>query len=459
MPDTNKRLLWRYIEVKWNNEEEARREILQAVTTYYHQFKATVSDYVEGNKVPYAGRVYDEKEMCNLTEAALDFWLTSGRFVDKFENEFAKWLGVKYTSLVNSGSSANLIAFHTLTAPELGKRAINRGDEVITVAAAFPTTVTAIIQYGAVPVFVDVTIPQYNIDVTKLEDAYSDKTKAVFIAHTLGNPFNLKAVKDFCDRHNLWLVEDNCDALGGTYKMNGKDYLTGTVGDIGTSSFYPPHHMTMGEGGCVYTDNPMLHKLIRSYRDWGRDCMCSSGQDNMCRHRFEGQYGELPAGYDHKFVYSHFGFNLKVTDMQAAVGCEQLKKLPDFINRRRYNWSRLHKGLEDCQDKVILPQPADNSMPSWFGFIMTVKEGLDCVEVVKYLESKGVQTRRLFGGNLLKHPCFDEMKKSGEGYRVVGSLKNTDCIMRDSFWVGVYPGLDDARIDYIIKIIHEALER
>lgn len=442
----------------WNTEAEARKEILRSVEAYYHQFKKVENCYAEGDKVPYAGRVYDEKEMCSLAESMLDFWLTSGRFVDEFEREFAKWLNVKFTSLVNSGSSANLIAFYALTAPELGDRAIKRGDEVITVAAAFPTTVTSIIQYGAVPIFVDVTIPQYNIDVTKLEEAYSDKTKAVFIAHTLGNPFNLKAVKEYCDRHNLWLVEDNCDALGGTYILNGKNYLVGTIGDIGTSSFYPPHHMTMGEGGCVYTNNPILHKLIRSFRDWGRDCMCASGQDNMCGHRFEGQYGELPVGYDHKFVYSHFGFNLKVTDMQAAVGCEQLKKLPNFIECRRNNWKRLYEGLYDCQDKLILPEPEPNSVPSWFGFIMTVKENVDCVTVVKYIESQGIQTRRLFGGNLVKHPCFDDMRKTGIGYRIVGALDNTDRIMRDSFWVGVYPGLDSDRINYMIKTIHQALD-
>lgn len=441
----------------WNSEQEARNDILQKVTEYYHQFKEEKKEYVEGNKIPYAGRVFDEKEMCSLTETALDFWLTSGRFADKFEKEFANWLGVKYTSLVNSGSSANLIAFFALTAPELGERAIKRGDEVITVAAAFPTTVNAMIQYGAIPVFLDVTIPQYNIDVAKLEEAYTEKTKAVFIAHTLGNPFDLKAVKDFCDKHNLWLIEDNCDALGGTYMIDGKEYLVGTVGDIGTSSFYPPHHMTMGEGGCVYTNNPLLHKLIRSFRDWGRDCMCASGQDNMCGHRFEGQYGELPEGYDHKFVYSHFGFNLKVTDMQAAIGCEQLKKLPGFIEKRRENWKMLHKGLEDCQDKIILPEPADNSTPSWFGFIMTVKNGVNCVNVVKFLENNGIQTRRLFGGNLVKHPCFDEMRKNNQGYRVVGTLENTDRIMRDSFWIGVYPGLGKRQIDYMIKMIHKAL--
>lgn len=439
----------------WKNEEEARGEILSAVAEYYHCYKENDSKYISGSKIPYAGRVFDEKDMMNLTEATLDFWLTSGRFVKEFEQRFGQWIGVKYTSLVNSGSSANLIAFSALTASELGSRAIRRGDEVITVAAAFPTTVTPIVQYGAVPVFVDVTIPQYNIDVSKLEEAYSPKTKAVMIAHTLGNPFDLKEVRSFCDKHDLWLVEDNCDALGGTYTINGKEYNIGTVGDIGTSSFYPPHHMTMGEGGCVYTDNAVLHKLIRSYRDWGRDCMCASGQDNMCGHRFDGQYGELPKGYDHKFVYSHFGYNLKVTDMQAAIGCEQLNKLPSFIEARRHNWTRLHNGLADMQDKLVLPEPAKNSNPSWFGFIMTVREGIDCVEVVKNLEERGIQTRRLFSGNLLRHPCFNEMRKTGKGYRVVGTLENTDRIMRDSFWVGVYPGMDDDRIDYIIKMIKE----
>ena len=441
------------MERAWRNEEEARKEILDAVTDYYNAFKRDKQEFEQGDKIPYAGRVYDEKEMRSLSEACLDFWLTSGRFVE----EFGKWLGVHYTSVVNSGSSANLIAFFALTAKELGDRAIKRGDEVITVAAAFPTTVTPIIQYGAIPVFLDVTIPEYNLDVTKLEKAYSEKTKAVMVAHTLGNPFDLQTVKEFCDRHNLWLIEDNCDALGGTYYIDGEEKLVGTVGDIGTSSFYPPHHMTMGEGGCVYTNNPLLHKLIRSFRDWGRDCMCASGQDGMCGHRFEGQYGELPLGYDHKFVYSHLGFNLKITDMQAAVGCEQLKKLPNFIESRRNNWKRLHDGLECMQDKIILPKPTVNSNPSWFGFLMTVRENVNCVEVVKYLESKGVQTRRLFGGNLVKHPCFDEMRAMGEGFRIIDTLENTDRIMKDSFWVGVYPGLTDERIDYVIEVIKQAL--
>ena len=350
-----------------------------------------------------------------------------------------------------------MIAFSALTAPELGERRIKRGNEVITVAAGFPTTVTPVIQYGAVPVFVDVTIPQYNIDVAQLEAARSEKTKAVMIAHTLGNPFDLAAVRAFCDKYNLWLVEDNCDALGSTYTIDGETRLTGTVGDIGTSSFYPPHHMTMGEGGCVYTNDPLLHRLINSYRDWGRDCMCPSGRDNICGHRFDGQYGELPQGYDHKYVYSHFGYNLKVTDMQAAIGCEQLKKFPHFVERRKHNWARLRKALEGVQDKLILPEPAPNSDPSWFGFLLTVREGVDREKVVRYVENKGVQTRMLFSGNLIKHPCFDEMRATGEGYRVVGTLENTDRIMRDTFWVGVYPGMTDEMIDYMAKTIAEAV--
>lgn len=322
----------------------------------------------------------------------------------------------------------------------------------------FPTTVTPIIQYGAVPVFVDVTIPQYNIDVSQLEAAYSERTKAVMIAHTLGNPFDLEAVKAFCDKYQLWLVEDNCDALGSKYAINGEVKYTGTVGDIGTSSFYPPHHMTMGEGGCVYTNNPLLHRLINSYRDWGRDCMCPSGHDNVCGHRFDGQYGELPKGYDHKYVYSHFGYNLKVTDMQAAIGCEQLKKLPGFAEQRRHNWDRLRTALASAADRLILPEPAPNSDPSWFGFLMTVKEGASRETVVRYIESEGIQSRMLFSGNLTKHPCFDEMRKTGEGYRVVGTLENTDRIMRDTFWVGVYPGMTDEMIDYMALTILKALD-
>ena len=442
---------------RWENEQAARQEILSLVSDYYHTYKEEKEPFQPGQRITYAGRVFDEKEMCSLVESALDFWLTTGRYAEEFEREFAKYLGIRYASLVNSGSSANLIAFSVLTAPELGDRRIRRGDEVITVASGFPTTVTPVIQYGAVPVFVDVTIPQYNIDVSKLEEALSEKTKAVMIAHTLGNPFDLAAVKAFCDKHRLWLVEDNCDALGSTYTLDGKTCFTGTVGDLGTSSFYPPHHMTMGEGGCVYTNDPLLHRLILSYRDWGRDCVCPSGKDNACGHRFDGQYGQLPRGYDHKYVYSHFGYNLKVTDMQAAIGCEQLKKFPGFAQRRRENWARLRKGLEGVQDKLLLPEAAPNSDPSWFGFMMTVQEGVDREKVVRYVESKGIQTRMLFSGNLVKHPCFDELRESGQGYRVVGELTNTDRIMRDTFWVGVYPGMTDEMLDYMVQVFKDAV--
>ena len=440
------------------NEQDARAKILEEVKEYAEKFHA-VKPYSEGDRIPYARRVYGSEEMVNLVDSSLEFWLTSGRYTDEFEKKFAEYLGVKFVSLVNSGSSANLGAFMALTSPLLKERRVRRGDEVITVAAGFPTTVAPIIQYGAVPVFIDVTIPQYNIDVTKLEDALSDKTKAVMIAHTLGNPFDLKAVKDFCTKHNLWLIEDNCDALGSKYMIDGEEKFTGTIGDIGTSSFYPPHHMTMGEGGAIYTNNALLHKCIRSMRDWGRDCVCPSGRDNFCGHRFDGQYGELPYGYDHKYVYSHFGYNLKATDLQAAVGCAQIVKFPSFVERRRHNFDRLWEGLKDCQDKLILPEPCEGSKPSWFGFMMTVREGVNRTEVVKYIEDHGVQTRNLFAGNLTKHPCFDEMRASGEGYRIVGELTNTDRIMNDTFWIGVYPGMTDEMIDYMIKTIREALNQ
>ncbi len=438
------------------NEREERENILRQVREYCEKYH-TKPAYKEGDRIPYASRVYDAEEMCNLVDSSLEFWLTSGRYTDEFEKNFAEYLGVRHCSLVNSGSSANLLAFMTLTSPLLKERAIKRGDEVITVAAGFPTTVTPIIQYGAVPVFVDVTIPQYNIDVTKLEAALSDKTRAVMIAHTLGNPFDLGAVKAFCDKHGLWLVEDNCDALGSEYTINGKTYKTGTVGHIGTSSFYPPHHMTMGEGGAVYTDDPLLAKIIRSIRDWGRDCVCPSGVDNFCRHRFDRQYGELPLGYDHKYVYSHFGYNLKATDMQAAVGCAQLKKFPEFVKRRRHNFARLKAALAPVSDKLILPVACENSDPSWFGFLITCHEEVDREKIVNYVEDHGVQTRMLFAGNLTKHPCFDEMRKSGEGYRIVGDLTNTDTIMSKTFWVGVYPGMTDEMIDYMAKTIIEAV--
>ena len=438
----------------WKNEAEAREQIKELVKEYYHEYKEKKGTFQPGGRINYAARGFDEKEMCALTDAMLDFWLTTGRFSEEFEREFAKWIGVRYAHLVNSGSSANLVAFMALTAPELGERRIRRGDEVITVACGFPTTVAPIIQYGAVPVFVDVTVPQYNINVDLLEEALSEKTKAVMIAHTLGNPFDLAAVKKFCDKHQLWLVEDNCDALGTEYTIDGETHFTGTWGDIGTSSFYPPHHMTMGEGGCVYTNDPLLHRLILSYRDWGRDCICPSGHDNFCGHRFDGQYGELPQGYDHKYVYSHLGYNLKVTDMQAAVGCEQLKKFPSFIERRRHNHDRLYKALECVNDKIILPEAAENSRPSWFGFLISIRpeSGLRRNDVTGYIENHNVQTRLLFSGNLIKHPCFDQIRGTG-AYRVAGSLEMTDYIMNNSFWVGVYPGMTDEMIDYMAEII------
>ena len=445
---------------RWQNEEEAREEIKSLVSEFYKEFKEPEQNkkFKEGDRIPYASRVYDEKEMMSLTDATLDFWLTAGRFSDRFEKEFAEWIGVRYVNLVNSGSSANLLAFAALTSPLLKERAIKRGDEVITVACGFPTTIAPILQYGAVPVFVDVTIPEYNIDVNMLQNALSEKTKAVMIAHTLGNPFNLKAVKELCDKHNLWLIEDNCDALGSTYTIDGKVKYTGTIGDIGTSSFYPPHHMTMGEGGAVYTDNPLLQKIIRSMRDWGRECVCPPGKDNLCGHRFDGDFGLLPHGYDHKYVYSHLGFNLKVSDMQAAVGVEQLKKFPSFIEKRIENWNYLLEGLSDLSDKLILPKAEDNSAPSWFGFLITLREdsGLNRTNITRYIENHNVQTRLLFSGNITLHPCFDEIRDT-DAYRVAGSLKNTDYIMNNTFWIGVYPGMTKEKLDYMIRVIHEAM--
>ena len=426
-------------------EQQARQQILDLVKDYCNTYHNKNKLFEEGQRIPYASRVYDSAEMVNLVDSALEFWLTAGRYTDEFEKKMAEYLGVKFCSLVNSGSSANLLAFMALTSPLLGERAIGRGDEIITVAAGFPTTVAPMIQYGAVPVFVDVTIPQYNIDVTMLEEALSEKTKAVMIAHTLGNPFDLKTVSEFCKKHNLWLVEDNCDALGSEYTIDGTT--------------------KMGEGGAVYTDNSLLHKCIRSFRDWGRDCVCPSGRDNLCGHRFDRQYGELPIGYDHKYVYSHFGYNLKATDMQAAIGCAQLEKFPSFVERRRYNFDRLKAALlaadetEHITDKLILPEACEHSNPSWFGFMVTVtcKNGVSRGKIVPYMEAHGIQTRMLFAGNLTKHPCFDEMRAKGEGYRIVGELANTDRIMEDTFWIGVYPGMTDEMIDYMAKTLISAV--
>ena len=433
------------------SKDEATKEILESVKEYYAKYMKK-PEYKDGDRISYASRVFDEKEMMNLTDSALEFWLTSGRYTDQFEKQLGEYLGTPFVSLVNSGSSANLLAFMTLTSPLLKERQVKRGDEVITVACGFPTTVTPILQYGAIPVFVDVTIPQYNIDVTQLEAALSPKTRAVMIAHTLGNPFDLKAVKAFCEKHNLWLIEDNCDALGSEYTLDGKTYKTGTVGDIGTSSFYPPHHMTMGEGGAVYTRNPLLHKIIRSMRDWGRDCICPSGKDNLCGHRFDKQFGTLPLGYDHKYTYSHFGYNLKATDMQAAIGCAQLEKFSSFVERRKYNWKRIYDGLQSVQNKLILPEPVENSSPSWFGFCITCKDGVNRNELVKKIEAQNIQTRALFAGNLTRHPCFDQIRGT-DAYRVIGDLSETDRIMNNTFWIGVYPGMTDAMLDKMIEVI------
>ena len=439
-------------------EAEARQEILSMVGEYCRKYHNQKKPFEPGDRIAYASRVYDEKEMMNLADSSLEFWLTSGRYTDEFEKKLAQYLGVKYCSLVNSGSSANLTAFMTLTSPLLGDKRIKRGDEIITVAAGFPTTVTPAIQYGAVPVFVDVTIPQYNIDVTKLEEAWSPKTRAVMIAHTLGNPFDLSAVKAFCDRHGLWLVEDNCDALGSKYVLEGEERYTGTIGDIGTSSFYPPHHMTMGEGGCVYTNHPLLARISKSMRDWGRDCVCPSGHDNFCGHRFDGQHGLLPQGYDHKYVYGHLGYNLKVTDLQAAIGCEQIRKMPGFIEARRHNWAYLREQLQPLADRLILPEAAPNSIPSWFGFLISIRpeSGLERNRLIRALEGKNIQTRLLFSGNIIRHPCFDTLRDT-DAYRVSGDLTVSDFITENTFWIGVYPGMTDAMLDYMAQALTECV--
>jgi CDP-6-deoxy-D-xylo-4-hexulose-3-dehydrase len=438
--------------------QKLKQEILQKTKEYYelvHKPQQT-KEFVAGkSRVNYAGRVFDETEMQYLVDSSLDFWLTYGDYSKKFEKELAEFLNVRWAFLVNSGSSANLLAFYTLTSPMLRERQIKRGDEVITVAAGFPTTVAPVVQYGAVPVFVDMELAYANIDVTKLELALSPKTKAIMIAHTLGNPFNLRAVKEFCDKHNLWLIEDNCDALGSTYE--GKP--TGTWGDMGTSSFYPPHHMTMGEGGAVYTDNPLLRRIMLSMRDWGRDCWCESGVDNTCGCRFTQQFGTLPKGYDHKYVYSHFGFNLKVSDMQAAVGVAQLEKFPSFVIKRKENQKKLYAGLKDLKElQLVETQP--NSDPSWFGFMMTLTDDAKFTrnEIVEYLENNNIQTRNLFAGNMTRHPMFDSMVLNTD-YRIVGDLKVTDKIMNDSFWIGLYPGMGDDAINYMIKKIREFVKK
>ncbi len=439
-----------------NRKTELKKEILELTREYYNEVHAQKSEFVPGQTfINYGGRFFDAEELVNLVDSSLDFWLTAGPWAHKFETRFAKWLDVRYCSLCNSGSSANLLAFCALTAPELKERQIKKGDEVITVAAGFPTTVSAIIQCGAVPVFVDMNIREGNIDTTQLSKALSAKTKAVMVAHSLGNPFNIKAVVDFCKKHNLWLIEDNCDALGSEYLIDGVWKKTGTIGDIGTSSFYPPHHMTMGEGGAVYTNNAELHKYINSYRDWGRDCWCVGGVDNTCGCRFTKQYGQLPVGYDHKYVYSHLGYNLKATDMQAAIGCAQLNKLDYIVKCRRENFEYLHSGLTNVKG-LLLPEPQLNSRPSWFGFFITVTSDANYTrnELTQYLEKHKIQTRNLFAGNLLKHPAFEQYKIDVD-YRVIGELPITNYIMQSSFWLGLYPGMTKEKLQYMIDTIKQ----
>ncbi|WP_273321813.1 lipopolysaccharide biosynthesis protein RfbH [Vallitalea guaymasensis] len=423
-----------------------RAQIFEKVVDYYKQDQQR-TEFIPGKTyIPASGKVVDECDLTNLIDASLDMWLTSGRYGDKFEKELSKFLGVKYTSLVNSGSSANLLAVSALTSHKLGKRRIKKGDEVITVAAGFPTTVAPIIQNGLIPVFVDVELRTYNIKVDDLEKALSEKTRAIIVAHTLGNPFELNKIIEFAKKHDLWIIEDNCDALGSKY--DGK--YTGTFGHISTYSFYPAHHITMGEGGAVVTNDVQLHNIIRSIRDWGRDCICPPGKDNCCGHRFTQQHGELPMGYDHKYVYSHFGYNLKVTDMQAAIGVSQLKKLPEFIEKRKNNFYKLYEGLRDLNGFLILPEPTKNTEPSWFGFPITIKENNKYTRnsLIQFLEEKKVGTRLLFAGNILKQPLFTENKVE---YRVATELKNTDMIMKNTFWIGVWPGIEDKQIQYIIK--------
>ncbi|NLN39718.1 MAG: lipopolysaccharide biosynthesis protein RfbH [Smithella sp.] len=441
--------------------EELRKKAIDAALVYYKNKWGAKAPFAAGDRVHYAGRVFDEAEVTNLIDSSLEFWLTAGRYAERFENDLARFLGLRHCSLVNSGSSANLLAFMALTSPKMGDKRIFRGDEIITVAAAFPTTISPIVQYGAVPVFVDIELPSYNIDCKMLEGALSEKTKAVFLAHTMGNPFDLNQIADFCDRHNLWLIEDNCDALGSRYNFRGQWKYTGSVGHIGTCSFYPPHHITMGEGGAVCTSDFEIKRAIESFRDWGRDCWCPSGCDNTCKKRFEWKLGELPYGYDHKFIYSHFGYNMKVTDMQAAIGCAQLEKLPAFIEARKRNWKMLREGLGDLEDIFILPEAAENSDPSWFGFLLTIRDNAAFTreEIVNHLEAAKIQTRMLFSGNIIKHPCFDEMRQSKKGYRVAGTLETTDKVMNDTFWVGVYPGLTAPMVEYMIEKIRQYVRK
>ena len=428
---------------------DLRERIMGLVAEYYAEaFPAR--EFTPGqSSVPVAGRVFDQQELLSLVDSSLDFWLTTGRFAEKFEREFARWLGIRECVLVNSGSSANLLALSALTSPKLGDRRLQPGDEVITVAAGFPTTVNPILQNGLVPVFVDVTVPTYNIDVTQLDAARSPRTRAIMLAHTLGNPFDLDVVTAFAKRHDLWLIEDCCDAVGSTYRGQ----KVGSFGALATTSFYPAHHITMGEGGAVLTAQPLLRTLAESFRDWGRDCWCQPGCDNTCGKRFDWQLGELPAGFDHKYTYSHIGYNLKATDMQAAVGVAQLQKLPGFGEARRRNFRALHEGLRGLEEFFVLPEATAHSDPSWFGFPLAVRPGAPFTrnQVTRYLEDRKIATRLLFGGNLVRQPAY-----RGREFRVIGNLQNADFVMNQVFWIGVYPGIGPAQLAYMLETLQQA---
>lgn len=429
-------------------EQQLRNKVFAALLEYY-QVKFAQKSFIPGQTyVPVSGKVFDQEELVKLVDSSLDFWLTTGRYATEFEQRFAEWMGVKHCLLVNSGSSANLVALSTLTSPKLGDKQLKPGDEVITVAAGFPTTVNPIFQNQLVPVFLDIQLPSYDIDINQLEAALSDRTRAIIIAHTLGNPFNLEVVMAFAEKYNLWVIEDNCDAVGSLYKGR----KTGSFGHLSTVSFYPAHHLTMGEGGAVLTSDSRLKKIAESFRDWGRDCWCPPGIDNTCNKRYDWQLGDLPFGYDHKYTYSHVGFNLKMTDMQAAVGCAQLDKLPDFVAKRRQNFEYLYRNLQDLQDFLLLPEPATNSEPSWFGFLLSVKQNAPFTrnQLVQHLEEKRIGSRLLFGGNLVRQPAYKDLN-----FRVIGDLSNTDYVMENAFWIGLYPGLTLEMLDYVLSVIHQ----
>ena len=440
------------------NLEKIKNEIFDNVKRYYELKFKKKKEFIPGQtRINYGGRVFDHNELINLVDSSLEFWLTEGRYVNQLQDDLSKFIGTKYCLLTTSGSSANLLAISALTSKKLEEnRRLKPEDEVITVAAGFPTTISPIIQNQAIPVFVDIELETYNIDISKLRNALSNKTKAIILAHTLGNPFEIEKVKEFCEKNNLWLIEDNCDALGSKYD----DKYTGSFGDIATCSFYPAHHITMGEGGALLTNNPILHRIIKSQRDWGRDCWCPPGYDNTCNKRFKWKLGTLPYGYDHKYTYSEFGYNLKITEMQAAIGLAQLKKLLSFIELRRKNHMKLYEGLKEYENLINLPKAQKNSTPSWFGFLITLKE--ECKvprnEIMQKLEEKKIQTRLLFAGNIIRQPVFNEMRNSKKGYRVLGQLTNTDKVMNDSFWIGVYPGMSDEMIEYMITQISEIIK-